>query len=446
MVKPMWETPVYRFKKQIQEDEEVRDLVIDVTGSAPSMEEPGQYLEGVFGVLTHGMIPKQTRIIDIGAAKLRNTLYLLKKGFIVYSVEFPELAQHLPQAKANWKKAETYPNFKKVIFPKDFFQLKAKVDLALMINVVNVMPIPEERLVLLSLTRDKMKTNGIMFWYGWRDIASNPSKYTPKTQINDGYFKGHGRAKKTFHGEWTRDCVFNMAISSGFSHDSNVELPNVGNNQAYVFRADRPQLLSTYLSLELVRKGGMKRDDSQPIPETGPIFFPGAYVKELQSVRAGRKEQALFHRISERLISSLFDHQLRNPVIEKEVNQGRGRVDIRYLNRNEKGFFKNLKDMRDILCPTISVECKNYHDDIGNPEFDQLAGRLNDKRGRFGLLICRKVSNRKKTIGHCHDHLDDDKYIVVLDDRDMVQLSKFKEQGDDEVDDFMERKIEEVVD
>lgn len=72
------------------------------------------------------------------------------------------------------------------------------------------MPIPDERIVLLSLCREKMKEDGLLLCYNWRDIASNPEKYTEETKINDGYFKGFGRKYKTFHGEWDKQHVVEM--------------------------------------------------------------------------------------------------------------------------------------------------------------------------------------------------------------------------------------------
>ena len=50
---------------------------------------------GVFNKLTQGFDPKKTNILDVGAAKLRNTLWLLQKGFNVWAVEFPELKDRL---------------------------------------------------------------------------------------------------------------------------------------------------------------------------------------------------------------------------------------------------------------------------------------------------------------------------------------------------------------
>jgi len=437
----MWETPVYKFAKKIREDGKPRELIIDVTGSAPSMDKPGDALERVFEALTKGSVPSKTKILDIGAAKLRNSLYLLGKGFLVYAVEFPELAKRMPQAKANWQKAREHPNFKRLVFPKDFFELDDKVDIALMINVTNVMPIPNERLTLLALCREKMKRDGLLLWYNWRD----PTKYPDKTRINDGFFKGKGRIHKTFYGEWNRAHVFEMLVSSGFSHDEEIQLPDVG-SQAYVFKPDQPILLDKYLDLANIKKGGHRTDPGQPIPETKSTYFPGVYLEELEKVRSGRREQAKFHRLSARLISNIFDHQLKNPMIEKEINEGRGRIDIRFVNRNEPGFFKNIKDMRNVFCPAVFVECKNYVSDIGNPEFDQLSGRLNYTRGLLGLLVCRETRDKAKVLKHCQDRLKDHKYLIVLDDVDLKNLSRKKLSSNEEVDDYMDDRLEKIVD
>jgi hypothetical protein len=439
----MWESPVYKFERKIRENGKLHNLVVDVTNSAPTFDEPGKQLEGVFDALTDGKTPEKTKILDVGAAKLRNTLYLLDKGFVLYAVEFEELAKRMPQAKTNWARAEDYPNFRKLVFPREFFKLDDKVDLVLLINVTNVMPIPEERLVLLSICREKIKKGGRAFWYNWRD----PTQFTQRMRVNDGFFKGIGRHSKTFHGEWDRSWVDNAMISSGFSHDQEMMLPNVGNNQAYVFIADHSSLLKNALALDDVMNGGRKRDPKHEITETGPIDFLEVYTGELPTIRRGRDEQSKFHRIAERLLSNIFDHQLRNPVIENEINSGRGRIDIRFHNRNQPGFFQNLNEMHHIRCPTISIECKNYVADVGPAEFNQLASRLNNNRGLFGLLVCREISDRAGIINRCKDNLAPPaKYMIVLDDRDLIRLSRLKEQGNDQVDEFMERKLDEIID
>ena len=446
----MWESPIYKIRKRTYDKngkEKTEEITIDVTGSAPNMSEPGELLERVFQILTKDKNPKKTNILDVGAAKLRNTIYLLKKGFKVYSVEFPELYKRMNQAKTNLDLAKRYNNFKKLVFPKDFFKLKDKIDIALLINVTNVMPIPLERLILLALCREKLKENGLLLWYNWRDISSNPEKYTEATKINDGYFKGKGRKYKTFHGEWNKEHVFEILISSGFSHNKNIKLGNVSTNQAYVFSANSQILLQKSLDLEEIKRGGKKRDPKKIMEESSKLHFPSLYLKELKLTKPGKEEAKKFHQLSTRLLATIFDYQLKNPTVEKEINERRGRIDIKFQNKNQPGFFKNIKDLRDIKCPSVFVECKNYTYDIRNPEFAQLADRLNKIRGMLGILVCRMITDKEKVIKHCQDRLKDDKYIIVLDDDDMEKLVKLKiEEGNEAIDDFMENKINEIVD
>lgn len=452
MVK-VWESPIYKFKKKIYDQNGVAkesEIIIDVTGSAPTMPDPGEYLKRVFTTLANNRNPKKIRILDVGAAKLRNTLWLLKKGFQVYAVEFPELAKRMPQAKKNWEIAEKkYPqNFKKLVFPKDFFKLKQKVDIILLINVLNVMPSPQERLVLLTLCREKMKKKGLLLWYNWRDISSNSDKYTEQNKLNDGFFKGIGRKNKTFHVEWEREYALEMLASAGFFLNKEIKLGEVGNTQAYVLNPKGLILLERTLKLPEMKKGQIKRNLQEFASEIEKIFFPKLYVEELKNILIKRgKEATKFHRVSSRLLATIFDHQLKNPVIEKEINEGRGRVDIRFKNKNNPGFLKNLKELREVRCPSIVVECKNRNEDPKNPEFAQLADRLKPNRGMFGILVCRKILNKSETIKHCKDRLEKGEWIIVLDDEDLRKLANIKlEEGDEGVDDYMENKIDEIVD
>lgn len=162
----MWESPIYRFEEETTDKTGKiikKPFFINVTYSAPrNLDDPGKALIGVFDRITQNLKANETKILDVGAAKLRNTLWLLQKGFNVWAVEFPELKDRLPDAKRKWELANQYQNFHNVTFPKDFINLKEKFDIMLLINVINVMPIPLERFALLSLCREKIKDNGIL--------------------------------------------------------------------------------------------------------------------------------------------------------------------------------------------------------------------------------------------------------------------------------------------
>src|SRR2546422_758021 len=350
----MWESPVYKFaKKRPRASGKVATevITIDVTGSAPTMPGPGAYLEGVFSALTQGRNPKKTSILDFGAAKLRNTLFLLDAGYQVRAVEFPELASRM------------------------------------------------------------------------------------------------GRERKTFHAEWTKDEAYEMLSATGFSRSTTIDI-EPSSSQSYVFSADRPILLNNFLKLAEVERGGLKRDPNTVLPEVQRIPLMKAYLEELETVGPGQAGASKYHHITTRLIAGVFDDQLKNPEMEAPIGGNLGYVDVKFKNRNEPGFFKNVKELHDLKCPSVWVECKNYNEDIGNPEFDQLSGRLdNPERGQLGILTCRKIIDRKKVLEHCQEKFKIRKCLIVLCDKDLIQLVKLKfAGGEDTVDDFMEEKLDEIID
>src|SRR3989442_10780892 len=61
----MWESPVYKIKKRVHGKLQFEEITIDVTGSAPSMEKPGDTLENVFARLTRKLKPQKTKILDV---------------------------------------------------------------------------------------------------------------------------------------------------------------------------------------------------------------------------------------------------------------------------------------------------------------------------------------------------------------------------------------------
>jgi len=57
----MWESPIYKFERKREKDTGKivkEEIIIDVTGSAPGMSEPGDYLSGVFKELLKGRNPE----------------------------------------------------------------------------------------------------------------------------------------------------------------------------------------------------------------------------------------------------------------------------------------------------------------------------------------------------------------------------------------------------
>lgn len=447
----MWESPLYTFEEEKVEKGKIvkKPFHINVTYSAPrNLNDPGKALMGVFNKITEDLDPEKTHILDIGAAKLRNTLWLLEKGFNVWAVEFPELRDRLKDAKERWKYAEkNYKNFHKVTFPKDFIALNQKFDIIILVNEINVMPIPLERFALLSLCRDKIKTNGKLLWHQWRGLAISPDKYTEENEFIDGYLMGSG-PNHTFYVEHERGEAHEILYSVGFEFDKNMNLHKIPANScySYIFRPKHTNLIGSALKLkEMIKKPHIPK---MVIKNVNRITVLDLYLKQLENIPTGREFAHNYHLLASRIFFEIFRNQVGEPLIEKEINEGRGRIDFACRNRNKDGIFKDLKEMRDIKCPDVLVECKNYENNLTNAEYSQLSDRLIPDRSMLGFLICRDKKNSKRVLKHCQDRKKGGKFIIVLDDSDLIQLADYKlnDESDERINEFIDNKIKEIID
>lgn len=464
----MWESPIYKFKTQIGGKK--REILIDVTGSSPNFSEPGKQLEGTFQALLEGLQPSKTKILDLGAAKLRNTIHLLQEGYTVYSCEFNDLFKRSKQASDFLKKAKGFSNFKRLIFPDEFIDFNEKFDVVMLINVLNIMPIPIERMSLLALCREKMRENGRFLWYTQHGTYSNS---VPVAELYDGIVTGKGRKYHMFYRDFSREEIHNMLKATGFSYNENFKFPMSGSNQAYVFNADGDILVDSSLGLTELLKRKVSRsletierstrwriegkeaisekvvyDAKVPTEVSKPkkINILASYLKELKKLESGRKYASQYHELIFDILKILFENRLRRPKKEESIADETQRVDITFKNFQDRGFFKRLDKGYHIVCPNIFIECKNYNEDLGNPVFAQIQNRLNKKSGQFGIIVCRKIINRRRVRKRQGTLVNDDKYVLVLVDSDIEKLVRMKLKGEEEeIDDLFEEKFKELL-
>ena len=171
-----------------------------------------------------------------------------------------------------------------------------------------------------------------------------------------------------------------------------------------------------------------------------------SYKRDLSGIACGPKTAHVYHRFMFECLGQLFYPRLTDGQLEHDLHSGAKRVDIVFTNSATDGFFHRLAIQR-IPCPFVFVECKNYSKDPGNPEIDQLAGRLSKRRGRLGLLLCRKLRARDRVIAKCRAVLNDNKsYILALDDEDLSALLSARAKGDhDSLDLELSRRFRELV-
>jgi hypothetical protein len=130
------------------------------------------------------------------------------------------------------------------------------------------------------------------------------------------------------------------------------------------------------------------------------------------------------------VVEFLFFPYLVNPRKEKEIHQGRKRIDIFMENGARDGIFHRLHDVRKLPCSFVAIECKNYSTEVANPELDQLSSRFSVNRGKLGLLCCRTFEDRALFVERCRDTFKDDRGLIVpLDDQTILQLLEIVQTG-----------------
>jgi hypothetical protein len=216
-------------------------------------------------------------------------------------------------------------------------------------------------------------------------------------------------------------------------------------NYIYKFSKEHPHILERFKS-ELRRTA--KKPGAKPELGIKPkLLTARERIKILADIQPGNENANNFHKIIFNSLIYIFDERVSNPFREKDVNERRKRIDIVFDNCDKNGFFYKLNILYKIMCPKIIIECKNYGREIGNPEIDQLQGRLNNRRGMFGILVCRSIEDRKKSLMRCKDVMNDGKgYIIILDDSDISVLLEFKEKNNEKgIDDYLLKKYDELI-
>ena len=107
------------------------------------------------------------------------------------------------------------------------------------------------------------------------------------------------------------------------------------------------------------------------------------------------------------------------------------RVDIMF--DNTEGVFCQIAEKIGKRCPYLPFECKNYANDLANPEYDQLCGRLNSDVGAIGILVCRSITNRDRVREHCQTRWRNEQVVLVLTDADLAKMFWYRFDGAQEL-------------
>jgi hypothetical protein len=211
----------------------------------------------------------------------------------------------------------------------------------------------------------------------------------------------------------------------------------------FAFSRDHPDVLQQYReALAAIEKKG----SSAVVSLEDERILAGALAAALRAIPFGGEAASAYHSLMVGLLEFLFFPHLLNPQKEKEIHEGRKRIDIVMENGARIGIFSRLHEVRHIPCAFVPFECKNYGKDVANPELDQLAGRFAPRRGQVGFLCCRAFRDRDKFVQRCRDTFADARGLVVpLDDDFFTKaLHNIRDGRRDTVDALVTQAVNEI--
>lgn len=179
---------------------------------------------------------------------------------------------------------------------------------------------------------------------------------------------------------------------------------------------------------------------------TGTGVASSTLISRLDEINPGQEDATRYHQLVAQILNRMFSPYLSGMKIEREVNDGRKRIDLCFDNVADVGFFNDLKVAYQIKCPVIFVECKNYTSDPSNPELDQLQGRFGKQRGEFGCLVCRTLSDRPTMILRCRDIVHSGRgWVLVLTDSDLKSLWNLRAVNEAGFHQFLRERMNELI-
>ena len=218
----LWESPIYRFKALLS-----KEVVIDVTSSVSPGIPPNKLIQKA--IIPFFKKRKVHSVLDFGAGALRHCFPLLDAGFEVCAVEFEEGFKR-PMCQKALQEASKHHSFSALIWPKDFIKDRRKFDAALLFYVLQIMPVKEERNLVLKHIYRKLRSDSYVVYasrYGQISEADFQHKVT------DGYYRWPDRGAHSFYREFTTEDTHQMMMDHKFTRIRS--LSERGTDQIFVY-------------------------------------------------------------------------------------------------------------------------------------------------------------------------------------------------------------------
>ncbi|MGY0693841.1 hypothetical protein ACW2QC_13815 [Virgibacillus sp. FSP13] len=275
--------------------------------------------------------------------------------------------------------------------------------------------------------------------YGWHFVVTNERDKQLKRKTQLVKYRKYKNGKESYYlPKKDIDNQIKEQISSGEFESRKDYLRKYTENKPELFdrfRESRPSKVKPVSNDEMMEFTGFVDIDE----------IVDALIINLKNIPVGTKSASEYHKFIKSILEILFNPHLNNPTMEEKLHQGRKRVDIVMNNIANSGFFNRLHDINKIFCPYVFIECKNYGKDVANPEIDQLSGRFGFNKGKFGILMCRTIKDKKLLYQRCSDTYKDDRGLIIpLDDNDIISLLESFKSSYNDIDQTLE-SIKKVI-
>lgn len=457
----IWTSPEYPFRVPVPNGGgNLQEIVIDVTLSAPPFPKPSAPLKEILDECVSTYLPKGGQVLDFGAGRLRNALYLLEQDVKVCGVEFEKLVSSEKAAK-RYRKAKRLAGFWSLAYPDEFLRDASRFDLVLLINVLNIMPREAERSLVLQECFKRLNPGGHVLWYTQYGDPYYENQCKDENRVGDGWYLGAGHKFKTFYTEFSAGEIDSLMAANGFEFIKSYTVPR---NRVRLYKRGLQNPFRQIISKTELRRAFPLDTTILPPAKTKPRIVPRSagmplvqpnpealshetkLLAALHSTPPGKANAGNYRKVVEAILArALVPSRLERLTGEQPIFDGRQRIDIHGVTGKE-GFFANLNDRHNIVAPYVTIECKNKSDDPGNREFAQLQQRLDPEKGQFGILVCRKIDDRQAMLDHCKDAREKHDYIIVVTDEDLEKLLQFALDEDlGAVDELFASKLREVL-
>jgi hypothetical protein len=211
-----------------------------------------------------------------------------------------------------------------------------------------------------------------------------------------------------------------------YKKDLKREYPLIKDELA-TFVKNHPEMLQQYKKFKGAQGALTNEDMDKDFDERK---FAALLADNLSKIPAGIKHASQYHSFMQGILTFLFFPDLINPIKEYEIDDRRKRIDIKFTNAAEHGFFYRIAEQPQTRSMDIFFECKNYSDDLSNPELDQIAGRFSPFRGKLGFILCRTLANEGLMLKRCQDTAKADRgFVIVLTDVKVIRFLRLIQEG-----------------